>query len=443
MDLPGLDKFYFDRVWVKAYPAFFSNLRDPGNYDEYRDYRDTGVFEDMTDSAFRLYRTLRLIRDGLARGYSVDDIPKHVDELARYGERDFYEFYSDNGEVVIRVGDRRYRLKPGQVGSVRLVEYTRIVGNRAFLEKAIYMELAPWLRIMVKPYLSGFVPPLVRLFYNPLIKAKHAMGLGDFGYEHEHDNYIDPGQVDLAKFIELNHKYAFDRGLVDLVHRIWRMWFNRDDELRVKVSQVELAYDSKIPKIRLAYAFHFIGGRVKVIRSEVAPGLDWDDAGLKYYITIKKGLQVKLYTKAWSSQGALNRLEFTIGLNEDLDNLDAGSLIRHSGLVEAYLALKKALLDEGGADRIRRLIMPFIDCRSDCDRHYAFWLDLLLSGQVKGSRYYSDIAKLYRRKGLIKVVGRGRNSVYVLDSSLASLSEEVRKALGASFIELIPHAVEA
>ena len=439
--LPDLSRFYFDRVWVKAYPVFFSNLREPRNYDVYVHYRDSGVFEDMTDSAFRLYRTLRLIRDGLARGYSVDDIPRHVDELARYGERDFYEFYSNGEEVVIHVADRKYHLKLSQVKTVRFVEYTKVINDRVYFEKAIYMELAPYLRIIVKPYLSGFVPPMIRLLYNPLIRVKVKLGLGDFGYEHVHDNFIDPEQVDLGKFIELNHRYAFDRELADRARMLWRMWFNRDEDLRIKVTQVELSYDSKIPKIKLAYAFHFLGGRAKTIKNSVDSGAYyWDEAGLKYYITIRKGLQLKAYTKAWSSQGVLNRVEFTVNINEDLDSVDAGSVIRRSDLAEAYLTLKKALLDESGAERIRELIRPLIDCRSDCDRHYAFWLDLLISGQVKGSRYYRHIVEVYRRKGLIKVSGRGRNSVYVLDSSLIPLAEKLREAIGVSFKELaIPH----
>ena len=440
--LPDLSRFYFDRVWVKVYQSFFSNLRDPDNFDKYREYRDTGVFEDMTDSAFRLYRTLRLIRDGLARGYSVDDIPKHVDELARYGERDFYEFYSNGEEVVIHVADRKYHFKLSQVKTVKYVEYTKVINDRVYFEKAIYMELAPYLRIMVKPYLSGFVPPLIRLLYNPLIRVKVKLGLGDFGYEHVHDNFIDPDQVDLGKFIELNHRYAFDRGLADRARMLWRMWFNRDEELRIKVSQVEYSYDSKIPKEKLLSGFHFLGGRAKTIKDsyDSKDAYYWVDSGAKYYITIRKGLQVKLYTKAWSAKGVLNRIEFTINLNKDLDAASPSDVYGNEDLVNVYLTLKKTLADDSVYRKIKEILDMFVQCRVNCERHYAFWLDMLLIGQVKGSRYYRHIAEVYRRKGLIKVTGRGRNSAYVINDSYAAFSELRNHVL--SLLKINPHELK-
>lgn len=406
-DLPGLEGLYFDNIWLKAYQSFFANLKN--NFEAYRGYHDAGVFDKMADSALKMFRTLKLIKDGLARGYSIDAIRRNA-------SGDYYDFEAGPGVVYIHVSDRRYRLSLNAVRTVRLVEYSRIVPGTGIRlkEASIYMELAPWLRIGVKPVQVGYSPPLIRLFYNPLIRTKAKMGLGDFGYSSLNRNFIDPSQVDMGEFLKLNHSLAFDRELAKLAHILWRMWFDRDDDLRIKASLVELAYDSKIPKEMLLAGLHHVGGKSKVVRFDYGFEPLWLEPGVKYYVTVKKGLQVKAYTKAWSPQGVLNRVEFTITPNEDLDNLDAGSLIKHNGLVEAYNAFSRGIKDNELVGRVRSILASIAECKN-CEAHYAFLLDLLLAGQMKGNRAYADIAKLYRRKGLIRIDGRGKYSRYVIN----------------------------
>ena len=435
-DLPDFSRFYFDRVWLKVYPAFFSNLRDRENFEKFREYRDNGIFEKMTERAFDLYRTLNLIKLGIRKGYSIEAIPDHVDEILRYGEGSFFPFKPDEDgkHVLIKLpeeSDRYRRVSIESIMTLRFVEYMTVVHDRVHYEKGIYMELSPWVRFVVKPFLSDFIPPMIRIFYNPLIRAKKALQLGDFGYEHVHDNYIDPSQVDLGRFVELNHRFAFDyEYLSKLAYRLWRIWFGRDEDLRIKVTQVEYSFDTKVPKDRLIVAFHFIGGRAKTLKSDVKSDVEyqWVDAGIKYYVTVKKGLQVKLYTKAWNADSALNRVEFTFSVNKDLDSVSPDDVVRNEDLLRLYFTVKKALLDDKAVEKVKELLRPIIRCRSNCEKHYEFWIDLLLTGQLKGSRYFSDVIRIYRREGLVEVRGRGRNTVYVPNVSRIMLSD-VRKAL--------------
>ena len=430
--LPDFSRFYFDRVWLKAYPSFFSNLRDPDNFDKYREYMDTGIFEQMTERAFDLYRTLNLIKLGIRKKYSISDIPSHAGEIIRYGEGRFLNFEAvDSNRVRIHLPEgRSIKVSLNAIMSLRFISYMVIVRGSPHYEKGIYMELNPWLRFIVKPFLSDFIPPMIRIFYNPLIRAKVKLGLGDFGYEHQHDNYIDPDQVDLGKFIELNHKYAFDRELADRARMLWRVWFGREEDLRIKVTQVEYSYDSKIPKDRLIYAFHFLAGRAKTLKSDVKTDVEyqWVDAGIKYYVTVKKGIQVKLYTKAWTANTALNRVEFTFNVNKDLDQVTVDDVVRNENLLDIYFKVKKALMDENVVKMVKEMLKPIIRCRTDCDRHYEFWIDLLLTGQLKGSSYFRHVAEVYKRAGLIRIEKRGRYSVYVLNTTAITI-RDIRKAL--------------
>ena len=434
-DLPDFSRFYFDRVWLKAYPRFW-NSRDPVDREKFREYMDNGVFKEMTDRAFDLYRTLNAIRLGIRKGYSLEAIPDHIEDILRYGEGSTFPFKPDKDgrHVLIHVPEGKYiRISVDRIMTLYFYQYSVKIRGRIYYMKDIYMELSPWVRFVVRPFVGEHIPIMIRIFYNPLIRAKHVMGLGDFGFEHVHDNYIDPYQVDLDKFVELNHRFAFDYDyLSSLAYKLWRVWFGRDEDLRIKVTQVEYSFDTRIPKDRLVMAFHFIGGRSKTLKSDAKTDVvyeyQWIDAGIKYYVTVKKGLQVKLYTKAWNADSALNRVEFTFSVKKDLEQVRVEDVLNNKDLLELYFTVKKALLDDKAVEKVKELLRPIIRCRSNCERHYEFWIDLLLTGQLKGSRYFSDVIKVYKNAGLIEVKGRGRNTVYVLNVSRVMLSD-IRKAL--------------
>jgi len=437
LSLPELKSFYFDRIWLKAYPYPFTNLRIKEFYDVYREYRVKGVFREMTEKAFRLYRSLDCIRRGLDRGLKPEELsPDKCKEIRRYGVHDYSDFfYMDNGFEVL-CGDGRFRtFSIDQIRSLKLLAYVVIVRDKPRYEKAIYIEYYSWLRVMVKPFLEGFMPPMVRVFYNPLIRSKQELGIGDNGFQAQHENFIDPSVEGFERFLELNHRYAFDRDfLKGFIHEEWNKWFGVDIPLTIKVTQVELSYDSRIPKMDIISAFHFLGARSKTIKYSLESNkYTWTDAGLKYYLTIKKGFQVKTYTKAWRGSGdsydVLNRIEFTMNVNQLLDYVSADYVFSDRTLLEVYRTLKISMLNEDAVQRIKELLKPFIRCETRCEDHYAFWFDLLISGQIRGSTYYRDIAKVYKKHGMIKVKGRGRNSVYTINENFLDLAKEIRKKI--------------
>ena len=435
-----LRNFYFDRIWLKAYPAFFSNLRVKENFDTYREYRRDRVFEEMTESAFCLYRTLDCIRRARARGIDLERLdPDMCGDIRRYGEKNFYAFSVEDSTVEVITSSGKYAFTLDQIDSLKLLTYTAIVRDRPVYMKAIYMRVSPYLSISIKPYLEGFVPPLLRVFYNPLIRAKQEMGIDSGGYVYQHENFIDPYATDFPKFRELNHRLAFDRSLIDFVNSEWEKWFGRREKLRIKVTQVELAFDSTFSKMDIVNAFKFIGGKTKTLKSSVSEGVEseytWTDIGIKYYVTVKRGFQVKTYTKAYSQERVLNRIEFTFSVGEDLQFLESRNIFVREDLIEVFRILAKTLKSEGNIENIIEILRPFAHCKENCDLHYAFLFDLFVTGQIKGSDAYRELARIYKRYGLIKVRGRGRNSVYVLNEDLKPFAEKLRKVLGLIFEE--------
>lgn len=435
-----LRNFYFDRVWVKAYPAFFSDIRfNIESWEKYQEYRRHGVFERWTVAAFRLYRTLDLIKKALKLGVPLEHAWERRRDIRRFGEDDYYEFDVADSGVKIRACEGVYKVSLGLIRSVRFIAYPVVAGDRVRYEKSVYFEMYPWLRVMVKPYLDGYRPPMIRLFYNPLLRAKAELGLGDFGLEAQHDNFVDPEALGekYEEFLALNYKYAFDRGLRDVAEKLWSVWFCGSEALRVKVTQVEFAYDSVLPKLDLVKAAFVLGGRSKTLKSSVdGVKYSWTDAGVKYYVTIRRGFQVKIYTKAWSQHRVLNRLEYTFKLDRDLDVVDIYDVYANEDLVSTHMQILKVLMDKELRAKIEELLRPVVRCRRNCEAHYAFWLDILTTGQVRGSSYYSGVVKVYKRLGLVKVKGRGRNSVYTLNEDMLAVAENLRKLFGLTFEEL-------
>jgi len=438
LSLPSLKFFYFDRIWLKAYPLFFSNLRIEENKELYMKYRKEKVFEVWTYRAFTLYRTLDCIRRAIVKVYELDKITTDLcRELRKYGEKDYFDFVFMDSQFDILIADNVYSFIVEQIKSLRFVSYTTVIRDKVHYEKAIYIEYEPWLRVMVKPYLEGFIPPMIRVFYNPLLRAKYELGIKTDDYIAEHDNFIDPYALDnnmFSRFIELNHRYAFDFDFLrNFINREWFKWFGSNIDLRVKVTQVEIAFDSRIPKMNIVSSFHFVGGRSKTIKYSVDSNeqfYSWTDSGLKYYITVKKGLQLKTYTKAWRDNGDfLNRIEFTVNVNLPIELVNANYVLERPDLLEVYRILNIAMLDNDSIERIKEILRPLVRCETRCEDHYAFWFDLITSGQIKGTTYYRDIARVYKQLGIIKVKGRGRNSVYVINEKYLDLVKTIRRQI--------------
>jgi len=432
---------------LKAYPEVFANPRDVEARREVRTMLEEGVFKEMTENAFRLYRTLDGIRRALKRGMEPEDItPERLLEVRRYGEHDYWYFEIDGDEVRVELPRRVVSFSLSQVQSVRLHEYPVIRGSRSYIEKAVYIEYEPWLRVMVKPYHAAFTPPMIRVFYNPLILAKRELKLEEpEGFEAQHENWVLPEHVE--RVVELNHRLAFnDRLLVPFIRREWWKWFCRDDALCIKVTQVELCADVEVPKIEIVSAMHVLGGRSKTVKHDLSGSYTWTDAGLKYYVTVKRGLQVKCYTKAWSERRVINRLEFTVSVNRRLELVRPGDVM--AKVAEVYGELAKAMASGEKLEALKEALRPLIHCKKgNIEAHYAFWLDLLTSGQIRGTSYYRHVAEVYKRLGYIKVKGRGKYSVYAINDNMVpffeTLKAKIREILGIEFRELNLPRVQA
>jgi len=451
----SLDKFYIDRVWVKAYPAFFAHLRLGDNWHTFMSYRREGVFEEMTEHFFRVYRTMRGLRIAFRKNVSVSSVADLV-QLVRYGEREegSFERFQFLPDGLIQVG--RLKLTKEQILSARWLVYVRVDERKGEVvrEKMFYMEWSPWLRIAVKPFLSGFTPPLLRLFLNGIVFAKGVVGFDSSGYEYHTENWVDPQSegFDFGKFMEAQRRFLdfMREELPAFARDLWLSFFGRDEDLEVKVTQVEIARDSYVDMLRLVNALRMVAGRYKTLKYDAAQRKEdmfatWgNDFGLKYYVTVRRGLQLKAYGKAVhkATGRVLNRLEVTLSLNRSL------SEVRKSGLFPAHVEgevreiirrVNVGLADTKTIEEIRAVLRQFVRCRKPEYRalHEAFLLDLFIHGQIKGKGVYRELARVYAKHGLVEIRGRGRNSVYVLKPEFLHFHENLKRLFGEIPVKLL------
>jgi hypothetical protein len=328
--------------------------------------------------------------------------------------------------------------------------------GRVVREKVFYMELAPWLRIAVKPFLSGFTPPMIRLFLNGIVFAKEVVRFDSTGYESHTENWIDPYAegFDFESFMRVQgHFLSYVRkNIPGLVRELWLAFFGRDEDLEVKVTQVELAHDCYVEKLKLVNALRLIAGRHKTLKYDAEPvkdmALSWgNDAGLKYYVTVRKGFQLKTYTKAIhkATGRALNRFEITLTLNRSVFEMEEKDFIPPKlwgEVVETVKRVNVGLVDDKTIEEIRAVLRQFVRCRKPEYKalHEAFLLDLFIHGQIKGKGVYRELARIYAKHGLIEIRGRGRNSVYVLKPEFLHFHENLKRLFGEIPVKLLVSA---
>jgi hypothetical protein len=447
----SLNTFYFDRVWVKAYPFFFANLRIKEYRDIYREYRESGVFESMTKHFFDFYRTIRCLQIALRKGIDIKDVNECF-EIMRYGEREFLGF--DRFYDFFMIGG--LQLSKEQILNARLLTYTVVVGDRLHYEKVFYLPLNSWFRVMVKPYLERFTPPMVRVFLNAIEYAKTKINFNYSDYEYSNSNFIDPyvEGFDFKKFLEVN------RSIVDYIktklprdiENLWRVFFGREEKLIVKVTQVEISHDCYVDKLRLLNAVRVLAGRTKTLKYDIPlqDGYTWgNDIGVKYYVTVKRGLQVKVYSKAVNrrSNRVLNRLEITMRVNKNINEFDLSSVFSKD-VIDLISDINMGLGDKSTLEEVKKLVSVYIPCGvENRELHEVFLLDLFLHGQVKGSSVYREIARVYKRRGIIEIKARGRYSVYRLKPEFLFIHEKIRELLTGLPLELLklprpPHTPE-
>lgn len=442
-----LNKIYVDRVWIKAYPEFFSHLRLGDNWEIYRRYREEGIFQQMTDSFFRVYRTINGLKIAFRKNQAVSSI-EDLKELLRFGEKEegSFERFSFLPNGFIQIG--RLKLTKTQILSSRWVEYTRVDEKKGTIqrEKMFFMEIAPWLRIGVKPFITGFVPPLLRFFMNGIIYAKEGVKFDSSGYEFHNENWVDPYNPSFNFDMFLGMQEYFLKFIKENIPRIardlWVAFFDREEDLEVKVTQIELSHDSYIEKMRLVNALRLIAGSHKTIKYDIAQRKEdvfetWgNDIGVKYYVTVKRGLQLKAYSKAIhkTTGRILNRFEITLGLNKSIYEIE--DRFFDPKTVECVRALiqrvNMGLADTKTIEEIRTVLKQFVKAKKPEYKplHEAFLLDLFIHGQVKGKGIYREIARIYAKHGLIEIQGRGRNSVYVLKPEFLQFHENLKKVFG-------------
>jgi hypothetical protein len=158
-----------------------------------------------------------------------------------------------------------------------------------------------------------------------------------------------------------------------------------------------------------------------------------NDIGMKYYITIRKGLQVKVYSKAYhkASGKILNRFEITQNLKKPIYELEEKDLFSNT-VRELVIRVNSGLTDNKTIEEIRKMISPFVKAKKPEYRslHETFLLDIFIHGQIKGRGVYRELARTYSRHGIIEVIGRGRNSVYALKPEYMFIHEKIREVFG-------------
>jgi hypothetical protein len=446
-DILGLNKLYVDRVWLKAYPEFFAHLRLGDNWHTYQRYREEGIFQQMTDNFFRVYRTINGLKIAFKKDIEVSSV-EDLKQLLRFGEKEegSFEDFRFLSDGIIEVG--KLKLAKSQILSSRWVEYTRVDERKGTVqrEKMFFMELAPWMRIGVKPFVSGFIPPMIRFFLNGIIYAKEGVKFNSSGYEFHNENWIDPYNPDFNFALFMGMQEYFLKFIKENIPRIardmWVAFFDREEDLEVKVTQVELSHDSYIEKMRLVNALRLIAGSHKTMKYDVTQRKEeifetWgNDIGIKYYVTVKRGLQLKAYSKAIhkASGKILNRFEITLGLNKSIYEIedrffDQKIVELVKGIVQR---VNMGLADTKTIEEIRAVLRQFVKAKKPEYKplHEAFLLDLFIHGQVKGKGIYREIARIYAKHGLIEIQGRGRNSVYVLKPEFLQFHENLKKVFG-------------
>jgi hypothetical protein len=104
--------------------------------------------------------------------------------------------------------------------------------------------------------------------------------------------------------------------------------------------------------------------------------------------------------------------------------------------------INMGLGDKSTLDQVKQLISQFIPSRvANRELYEIFLLDLFLHGQVRGSSVYREIARVYKRKGLIEIKARGKYSVYRLKPEYLFIHERIREILSGLPTKLLqlPH----
>ena len=430
--------FFIDRIWIKSYPY------PPKKY--YREFRV------WTERCFAFYNTLRALGRVFKR-YGLEGIRKVVsgelefESVSRYKPK--YGLLSVAGpdpgdcwlnrlfpvEYVCSINGLNIPLDA--IKTARLIPW---VNEKGKIEKWIYFQLTDFLRVMILPFSVGGKPPLIRLFVNATIYALRRLefeGKLNIEYyrrsEFVHDNWFIPEVAKCPDAFYFYNEYILKFDWSRILRRLWRAVFGADVDIYWTITQVEVTYDGFFDKWTLLDVVRLLPGRKKSIStgSTKLDEITWStDEAAKFYVTLPRNVQVKVYSKAKLFDGRLlNRIEFT--LNVQKLKIDPGQVKEwvNKELLQEVNRILLYTTESAIRSKVLSIIDTLIPSRvRNKELHREFLLNILVFGQVKGSRRFRDVARIYKERGIIEVVGRGRNSIYRLKPEYLFISELIRQA---------------
>ncbi len=441
--------FFIDRFWIKSYPYFFRCLKtDPSCYEEF----ECTDFSEWTRRCFRFYSTLRALRRVYERFGGVDGVRRVIEGELKF--EDVLRYKPKYGLLLVAdpvPGDswlnRLYPVKYicsvdglniplDAIKTARLVIWTSERG----VEKWIYFQLTDFLRVVIRPYYSDYRPPMIRLLVNATLYALRRLefeGKLNIEYyrrsEFVHDNWFIPEVTKCLDAFYFYNEYIFKFDWFRILRRLWKAIFGIDVDIYWSITQVEVTYDGFFDKWTLLDVVRLLPGRKKSIStgSTKFDEITWStDEAAKFYVTLPRGVQVKVYSKAKLFDGRLlNRIEFTLNIQKL--RIDPGQVKDwvDKNLLQEINRILTSTVESTIRSRVLSIIDALIPSRvRNKELHREFLLNILLFGQVKGSRRFRDVAKTYKERGIIEVVGRGKHSIYRLKPEYLFISEKIREA---------------
>lgn len=447
-----IDYFFIDRFWIKSYPFFFKCLKYSQEcFEEFKVRRDE--FSTWTSNCFKFYRTLKFIQLAIKKGISIDKIVNgevSPERVLRYvGDVGFYDVEPVNHDYWIShlvpvdyvCNVNGINVTMDMINGVRLIEWSTEYG----VEKWIYIPVInDVVRLLIKPYYSRFRPPMIRLLVNA---CRYAIKRLEFEgrikkefyerSEYVHGNWFIPEVINdglIERFYAYN-KYIFEFNWSKLLRKLWKYIFGYNDDIVWKITQIEITFDGFFDKLQLLDVFRLLPGKDKTFKYSIdkRDEIVWSsDECAKYYVTLKKGLQVKTYSKAKLFDGRLlNRLEVTLSTKLINDNPgrvrieDVKNYVNDKVLNEINKLL--ALCNDDLRNRVLTIIDKFIPTGMNKELAREFLVNIFIFGVVRGNKRWKDIAYHFKKKGIIEVQGRGKASSYRLRPEYQFISNEIRR----------------
>jgi len=485
--------FYVDALRGYGKPSYFGCMSELCIEERERFY--SSYAQKLSNNANVFYGTVACCRE-LYKAWEKG----RIDYLEKYDERVCYElrkessidvyypFYYDGRTRMFNICVRGrimgykdnyhcysgilLRLPIESVMSVRW--YANVSFKRSYEEErkiidVVYLRLNDWLSLSYIPHIVGniYSPNVVvhtlSVYLNLIKLSKAILGIDTSNYLYFHDNFVVPYDMPLElfrKFVELNHSLCNGKLVKALVSGLWKIIFgDYDIPLVIRIYQLEYAFDfSNVEKKYILGAVHYVNSRrtildvpkeSKALKLEEKINEDYYNEDYRMpkvlsILTVSPSRQLKNYTKAFTEDGrTVERVEFIKSKAVDVNEFDLIEYIAgDSYIVKAYQDVIMVIRNGEGAKYISSLFKDLLRCKENCSIHEALLLEAFLSGIVRGKRIYSEIVDYYVEDGILRKVGRGRNSKYVLNYENPKVVEIVNKLAEYLHIEDLQNRIE-